>query len=454
MEGNGRELGHGGDQIALPSIPEVGNSQVSAGGETVAADAVSQGPKRNRTRDSGGFSLSEPDLAEGEDEDDDIDDVGSVTTESHLGLEYDEQSEISVDLHDGCDRDGHSGHSGDEGSASPRPSRGRARMRAGLPSAHKGRCEEGAGPSYAQDTSGAAVGGLSSSSEQAPSSAEDPGVPPSDSATVTATNSVGSSARPLSSDPTAGGVVGTGTPTTVLSKSSGPGATAREEGWADRELLLGLLQPEDSPVVSAHDVSRSIGGVEVKRGLLLVCRSALYFVAGFGRGPPLRTGGGLAGTAGGATGASGGGGGKSEDLLHGVRRLEEWELGGGAGGVGGGDDDGEAGSGGARIQVTLRRSAADLAVSSSSAPRDAGKGGASRSMTAEQAGGSGGGRGEQQVDEIVALGYIGVQRIVLDQVCGEKASKIPFCVCRCFCWCLCLRSGRRVRRGPAFERRK
>ncbi|CAN0216386.1 unnamed protein product, partial [Ectocarpus sp. 4 AP-2014] len=70
----------------------------------------------------------------------------------------------------------------------------------------------------------------------------------------------------------------TATSTTTPAAPAGPGTLARKEGWSDRELLLGLMKPEDNPAIAAHDVSRSVGGVVVKRGLLLVCRTALYFV--------------------------------------------------------------------------------------------------------------------------------------------------------------------------------
>ncbi|CAM9513771.1 unnamed protein product, partial [Scytosiphon promiscuus] len=78
-------------------------------------------------------------------------------------------------------------------------------------------------------------------------------------------------------------------PTASLGPASlGPGAVARAEGWADRDLLRGLIQPEEThTVLAAHDVSRSVGGVVVKRGLLLVCRNSVYFVGGFGREPAL-----------------------------------------------------------------------------------------------------------------------------------------------------------------------
>lgn len=224
--------------------------------------------------------------------------------------------------------------------------------------------------------------------------------------------------------------------------SSGPGAVARAERWSDRELMSGLMQPEDFPVVAAHDVSRSVGGIEVKRGLLVVCRNTVYFISGFGREPALPKPGApppspavAAAAAAAAAAAS-----RSKDPLHGVRRLEEWELGGGAGGIGGADDDGEMV--GAKIQVKLRRrSATEVAAGDSSggdlngksgggsgARGGGGRGGrdgsargsaqmSASALTAEQAGGDGsGGACRETEDEILALGRRGVQRFSLDQV--------------------------------------
>lgn len=206
--------------------------------------------------------------------------------------------------------------------------------------------------------------------------------------------------------------------------SLGPGASAREEGWSDRDLLVGLMQPEDTPVVAAHDVSRSFGGVVVKRGLLLVCRSAVYFVDGFGIEPALpRPDAGPRSPAAAAVAASlAAAASRSKDPLHNVRRLEEWELGGGAGGIGGGDDDGDVC--GARIRVMLRRRS-QRDIGSSTTGSGAIKGGGT-ALTAEQVGGAGGGgggryggaRGGEAVenDDILAVGRYGVQRFSLDRL--------------------------------------
>lgn len=223
--------------------------------------------------------------------------------------------------------------------------------------------------------------------------------------------------------PTAAATVPSNTTTAsaAASASLGPGARAREEGWSDRDLLLGLTRPEDNPVLAAHDVSRSIGGVVVKRGLLLVCRSALYFVDGFGTEPMLpKPGAPAPSPAETAAAAAAAASRSSTDPLNGVRRLEEWELGGGAGGIGGGNDDGEVF--GAKIKVTLRR---DSQVEVGAAAGAAAAGGAKSvgtAVTAEQAGGAGGGggggRGGESVedDEILALGRVGVQRFALDHI--------------------------------------
>lgn len=197
------------------------------------------------------------------------------------------------------------------------------------------------------------------------------------------------------------------------SASSGPGAVAREGGWSDRDLLLGLVEPEDTPVMGAYDVSRSVCGVEVKRGLLLVCRHSLYFVSGFGREPPLPKPGAVplspgaaAASAPAAAAAS-----RSKDPLHGVRRLEKWELGGGAGGIGGVEDDGEVN--GDKIQVTLRRKSVAREIP--------GAGGGKAGVCASSGGVSTPVHGDAMLrgdiqDEILALGRGGMQRFLLDQV--------------------------------------
>lgn len=198
--------------------------------------------------------------------------------------------------------------------------------------------------------------------------------------------------------------------------SSGPGAVAREEGWSDRDLLLGLVEPEDTPVMSAYDVSRSVCGVEVKRGLLLVCRHSLYFVSGFGREPPLPKPGApplspaSAATASAATAAAAAAS-RSKDPLQGVRRLEKWELGGGAGGIGGVEDDCE--TSGDKMQVTLRRKS----VAGEVIGAGGGKGGgcASSGGVSTPVRGDAMVRGDIQ-DEILALGRGGMQRFLLDQV--------------------------------------
>ena len=206
-----------------------------------------------------------------------------------------------------------------------------------------------------------------------------------------------------------------GATASAASASLGPGARAREEGWSDRDLLLGLTRPEDNPVLAAHDVSRSVGGVVVKRGLLLVCRNAVYFIDGFGTEPMLPKPGAPPRTSAEAAAAAAAAGRTSADPLHGVRRLEEWELGGGAGGIGGGNDDGEVF--GAKIKVTLRRdNQPSFSVTGTGGPKSVGA-----AVTAEQAGGAaggGGGRGGEAAedDEILALGRVGVQRFSLDHI--------------------------------------
>lgn len=208
--------------------------------------------------------------------------------------------------------------------------------------------------------------------------------------------------------------------------SSGPGAVAREQGWSDRELLVGLMQPEDTPVMTAHDVSRSVGGIEVKRGLLLVCRNTVYFVDGFGREPALVRPGAppLTAAAAAAAASAAATASRSKDPLHGVRRLEKWELGGGAGGIGGVDDDGN--TGGAKIQVTLRRKSATEITGAKGAKGSGGllSGGAEApgpALTAEQAGGEVGEGCDELEDEVLALGRHGVQRFPMDQVIGGES---------------------------------
>lgn len=218
----------------------------------------------------------------------------------------------------------------------------------------------------------------------------------------------------------AGSTVPSGATASAASASLGPGALARAEGWSDRDLLLGLTRPEDNPVLAAHDVSRSVGGVVVKRGLLLVCRNAVYFIDGFGTEPMLPKPGAPPPTAAEAAAAAAAAAatGRSADPLHGVRRLEEWELGGGAGGIGGGNDDGEVF--GAKIKVTLRREGQGEAGAGAAGAKSAAV--STAALTAEQAGGGagsgGGARGGEAVedDEILALGRVGVQRFALDHI--------------------------------------
>lgn len=197
--------------------------------------------------------------------------------------------------------------------------------------------------------------------------------------------------------------------------SSGPGAVAREEGWSDRDLLLGLFEPEDTPVIGAYDVSRSVCGVEVKRGLLLVCRHSLYFVSGFGREPPLPKPGAPPLSAGAAAASSAAAAAtaasRGKDPLQGVRRLEKWELGGGAGGIGGVEDNGEMS--GDKMQVTLRRRSVAREITGAGG----GKGGgcASSGGVSTPVRGDAMVRGDIQ-DEVLALGRGGMQRFLLDQV--------------------------------------
>lgn len=396
----------------LPAISETAKHQA------VAAD----GDGASREASEHRFSLAASELAEEEEEEDDEDDDGvSVTTESQLGLDDDRRSVMSMELRDrdGDPSQGAAGVGGGDADTTPGRNRGRTRRRQGLPGRHDQRVAGDASLSPSKDVRRPPVVSRGTS----------PGAAIPERIDGAESGAGPKSPRRLPrKTPGAAALAVAGT-TAALAKASGPGATARGEGWSDRELLLGLLQPEDSPVIAVHDVSRSIGGVEVKRGLLLVCRGAMYFVAGFGRGPPRRPSVGSVGggsSSGRAIPSAKNVANNSKDPLHSVRRLEEWELGGGAGGVGGGDEDGEAGAG-VKIQVTLRRkSAPDIAGGASNSPRDAGKGGGSRSLTTEQAGGTRGekGKGEQEEDEIVALGRVAVQRIVLDQVCTHGRKKM------------------------------
>lgn len=400
----------------LPAISETGGpiSQESAASGSGAGGGRDDSG-RKETPEKHLFNLASPELPETGDEatDDEDGDTVSVLTESQLGLDDYGRPDLSIDVEgDRGENHDDDGGGGDDGNA-PGHVHGAA---AG--SEQGGTADARLSPPASQDTSAVTHGGASIDGAE---------------------SEVANSVEKLTSKASAAGGTGSVTAAAAAStaasatvKASGPGAAARDQGWSDRELLLGLLQPEDSPVIAVHDVSRSIGGVEVKRGLFLVCRGALYFIAGFGRGPPRRPGAGGGGGAGGGRAVASGGKGvadSSKDPLQGVRRLEEWELGGGAGGIGGGDD-GEA-STGAKIQVTLRRRSAQEAGGAGGAPRDAGKGGVGRSLTTEQAGGTRGrrGKGEREVDGIVSLGRVAVQRVVLDQVCVAAVSCVHTCMC-------------------------
>lgn len=397
--------------------------EAAEGGE---GNGERDGARGGRSRDPHrGFSLSESDLATededgGVDEDDDV----SVATEL-LG------TDDGVDGEGGSVRDGDGGGGHEEGGAG---GRGRSAHRRG----HSIAANSSSPPSglstgsveTKRDGSGSGGGGganTGAGGSEATGHAAGSTVP-----------AVGGVGVGVSEGVAGAAVVGsklTPAPSTAAVAASGPGATAREKGWSDPELLMGLVKPEDTPVVTAHDVSRSVGGVEVKRGLLLVCRNTLYFVDGFGREPALvRTSSGSKGAtprsaaaaaaAAAAATAAASAAARSKDPLHGVRRLEEWELGGGAGGIGGGDEDGEAG--GAKIQVTLRRKSATNVLVGAAGEGKYGGGGenvagsaggeAGTAVTAEQAGGTGCGSGAEVKDEILALGKTGVQRIALDQV--------------------------------------
>lgn len=464
--------GGGTSAVGNEGLDNMGGASADGPGDIVGGEGLS----RRRARQSArrGFSLSESDMAEDEDREEDI---VSTTTESHLGLD----DEISVDLGEGEDRsdggqdDGRdhehgsrdegnhavdgSGHGegDDDATRTGRSSRGRTRRRTGSSSASSAldaaRSLEGVDGEECRAAQGGRRGGgegaLLVSADQADSgsrSATKEGGATGDAAAVGDGGvndgagrlaSEAATTEPLPGQSTANGTAsstaaGTGSEgrtfgtsqTSTSTASSGPGAKARDEGWSDRELLLGLLQPEDAPVVAAHDVSRSVGGVQVKRGLLLVSRNAVYCVDGFGRGPPgVRP----PGKGGGGSGQGAAvvapstpstpAGRNSKDPLHGVRRLEEWELGGGAGGIAGvGEDDGEAG-GGAKIQVTLRRKSANDLTGKGGSGKGGGGTRSGTALTTEQAGvAAGGGRVGGEVEEIVALGNVGMQRIVLDQV--------------------------------------
>lgn len=408
-------------------------------------DGRGSGARRGRNRDQHrGFSLSESDLATedgdaGVDEDDDDDGASVATGSEALGIDD------GVDGEDGGGGGEGGGGGGDEGGVARR--RGRSAHRRGRSTAAISSSSPPPGPSTGSveikrdgsSSSGDGNAGAEGSEAATSHAAESTGPAGGGDAVGVSEGVAGDAMLPSKLTPVPS--TSASTTTAAATAASGPGAAAREKGWSDPELLMGLVNPEDVPVVAAHDVSRSVGGVEVKRGLLLVCRNTLYFVDGFGREPALvRTGSGSKGAAPrsaaaaaaalAAATAAASAAARSKDPLHGVRRLEEWELGGGAGGIGAGDDDGEAG--GVKIQVTLRRkSATDIVAGAAGERKDGGGGGESAAgltggggreggtaVTAEQAGGTGCESGAGVEDEILALGKFGVQRIALDQVCG------------------------------------
>lgn len=458
--------------LSTPTVRRAGSSaEVDAGGGGVGdakcgrTDGIPSGENRalprTRTGEPGRpFILRATHLAE-EDEEEIEDDVSTVTESTHLGL--DDEEAISMEL--GIEPDDRGNHEGgsDSKAHDDRQEADDSTATCTTPSTVVGErldpmvaehrpsptlvspTKPGApGPAAAFDVPAAGGGGNggggvddqgqgTSSLSQSPeptAAADAPPASPSDAP-----------AADMSRAPKAPGAPVTAFPAAT---SSGPGAVARSEGWSDRELLRGLIQPEDATVVIAHDVSRSVGGVEVKRGLLVVCNNTLHCVDGFGIGPrvPPPGGSGAGGQAatgaasaasvgaGGTGGVGAVGGARKKDPLHGVRRLEAWELGGGAGSIGGGDESHGEGGAGTKIQVTLRKkSTADVAglasaaAAGSAASREAGKGGAEgggqgtpKVVTAEQAGSTEGGEGPGEVDEIVTLGHVDVHRIPLDQV--------------------------------------
>lgn len=352
--------------------------------------------QRGRDRDPNrGFSLSESDLTDG-DTLDDHDDIHGSEMSVLDPEENDEAKEGSL--------------AGDGGGG--RSSGGRSPCRAAA---------EAEGGGDAGEEGSDSVGSINAGRPQSGGGGDQAGELVVGAATGDGNTKASTTAAAAAAAAAAGSTVPLSTMPSAASASSGPGARAREEGWSDRDLLLGLTRPEDNPVLAAHDVSRSVGGVVVKRGLLLVCRNAVYFIDGFGTEPMLPKPGApppspaqAAVTAAAVAAAAGR---SSADPLHGVRRLEEWELGGGAGGTGGGNDDGEVF--GAKIKVTLRRdSQAEFSAAGGAGSKSAGT-----AVTAEQAGdatggGGGGGRGGEvdEDDEILALGRVGVQRFTLDRI--------------------------------------
>lgn len=468
---------------------DLGAGGVRRGGEDSASGGEAKVVPSIRSRGSGrAFTLSAVDLAVEEDEDIDDGEVSTVTESTNLGLDdvEDIPVELGIDGNDRCRQDDQEhedsgsakrrqGEPHEEGDSEP-PSTSHATLiegRQGERQAHEGTrrddAESGLRPTTAaQDFTGSTLTSPMRSRDPESAAAAAGSAPGASGSSGVGDGTEGASNQSQARKPPTGASAPTKSFATMTSAvtagvrrskgaalsssntaSSGPGAAAREEGWSDRELLLGLLQPEDAPVVAAHDVSRSVAGVEVKRGLLLVCNNTIYCVDGFGRRPRTPrpgTSGVSAGvppaSSGASTGVNGGISiGRSKDSLYGVRRLEEWELGGVAGSIGGGDDHHAEVNSGAKIQVTLRRkSTADVTGSGTiSEGREAGKGGSgvsegggngsggagsgSSALTAEQAGSTGGGL-NSETDEIVSIGHVGVQRIMLDRVSCVDATDI------------------------------
>ncbi|CAM9784957.1 unnamed protein product, partial [Ectocarpus fasciculatus] len=241
-----------------------------AGGEEVGGGEIGAAARRagaehgGRDRSPGrGFSLGESDLMDGDtSEMSALDDDHTVHGSEISGLD-------AQDMHDAEEESG----AGDDGSGDVCPhgsgtGRGRSPRRAAAEKEGGSAGEGGVGGACAAELK---QGHVRDSMEPPGASDDGRGSAPE----VPTSVGVGSSTTT------------TATSTTTPTAPAGPGTLARKEGWSDRELLLGLTKSEDSPVIAAHDVSRSVGGVVVKRGLLLVCRNAVYFVDGFGREPAL-----------------------------------------------------------------------------------------------------------------------------------------------------------------------
>ncbi|CAM9326778.1 unnamed protein product, partial [Chrysoparadoxa australica] len=50
--------------------------------------------------------------------------------------------------------------------------------------------------------------------------------------------------------------------------------------WSDNEVIIGLMEPEDWPVQASGNVLRSVG-LEMHKGILLVCKGGVYIIDGF-----------------------------------------------------------------------------------------------------------------------------------------------------------------------------